>query len=227
MQLEPDPGVGLVEEEAMEEPVESEEDIEELVESEEPVEEPVESDVAADSVVSPELVVDAIVVDIKEAIVPDDPVVSIGVGPMHSDIHISTAGGMLQEVVDSVADAVVVSITVDPEVDPVLERPPVVDDSIMSPIGIGIGIAITISSNNEIAYYLSVAILQALAGGTILYVVVFEVLERERSKSVSGIAQLMFVIIGFCCMMSVELLGMKNIVLLLILFFIWCQSGIF
>ena len=79
----------------MEEPVESEEDIEELVESEEPVEEPVESNVAEDSVVSPELVVDAIVVDIKEAIVPDDPVVGIGVGPMHSDIHISTAGGML------------------------------------------------------------------------------------------------------------------------------------
>ena len=98
--------------------------------------------------------------------------------------------------------------------------------SIMSPIGIGIGIAITISSNNEIAYYLSVAILQALAGGTILYVVVFEVLERERSKSVSGIAQLMFVIIGFCCMMSVELLGMKKFCTVVDSFFIWCQSGI-
>ena len=96
----------------------------------------------------------------------------------------------------------------------------------MSPIGIGIGIAITISSNNEIAYYLSVAILQALAGGTILYVVVFEVLERERSKSVSGIAQLMFVIIGFCCMMSVELLGKNNCCAVVDSFFIRYQSWI-
>ena len=51
------------------------------------------------------------------------------------------------------------------------------------------------------------AILQALAGGTIIYVVVFEVLERERSKNVSGLAQLFFVILGFCVLMAVELLG--------------------
>ena len=75
----------------------------------------------------------------------------------------------------------------------------------MSPIGIGIGIAITISSNNEIAYYLSVAILQALAGGTILYVVVFEILERERSKNISGLLQLFFIIIGFSSLLMVEI----------------------
>ena len=51
------------------------------------------------------------------------------------------------------------------------------------------------------------AVLQALAGGTIIYVVVFEVLERERSKNVSGLAQLFFVIVGFCVLMSVEMLG--------------------
>ena len=51
------------------------------------------------------------------------------------------------------------------------------------------------------------AILQALAGGTIIYVVVFEVLERERSKNVSGLAQLFFVILGFCVLMAVEILG--------------------
>ena len=51
------------------------------------------------------------------------------------------------------------------------------------------------------------AVLQALAGGTIIYVVVFEVLERERSKNVSGLAQLFFVILGFCVLMSVEMLG--------------------
>ena len=51
------------------------------------------------------------------------------------------------------------------------------------------------------------AVLQALAGGTIIYVVVFEVLERERSKNVSGLAQLFFVVLGFCVLMMVEILG--------------------
>ena len=49
--------------------------------------------------------------------------------------------------------------------------------------------------------------MQALAGGTLLYVVAFEVLERERSKSVSGLVQLFFVILGFSVMTTVELLG--------------------
>jgi len=79
--------------------------------------------------------------------------------------------------------------------------------AIMSPIGIGIGIIITSNAATTSAYFLSVAILQALAGGTIIYVVVFEVLERERSKNVSGLAQLFFVILGFCVLMSVELLA--------------------
>ena len=79
--------------------------------------------------------------------------------------------------------------------------------AIMSPIGIGIGIAITKMGDNETAYYICVAVLQALAGGTLLYVVAFEVLERERSKSVSGLVQLFFVILGFSVMTTVELLG--------------------
>ena len=50
--------------------------------------------------------------------------------------------------------------------------------------------------------------LQALAGGTILYVVVFEVLQRERSKeTVPGMAQLACVILGFSTLMLVEILG--------------------
>ena len=79
--------------------------------------------------------------------------------------------------------------------------------AIFSPIGIGIGIGITTHASQGSAYYLTVAVLQALAGGTIIYVVVFEVLERERSKNVSGLAQLFFVILGFCVLMSVEILG--------------------
>ena len=71
----------------------------------------------------------------------------------------------------------------------------------------GIGIIITNNSGTGSTYFLVVAVLQALAGGTIIYVVVFEVLERERSKNVSGLAQLFFVILGFCVLMSVEILG--------------------
>ena len=37
--------------------------------------------------------------------------------------------------------------------------------------------------------------------------VVFEVLERERSKKVSGLAQLLFFVLGFCALMLIELLG--------------------
>lgn len=87
--------------------------------------------------------------------------------------------------------------------------------ALMSPLGIGIGIVITSTSSESTAYYISIAVLQALAGGTIIYVVVFEVLQRERSKSVSGLAQLFFVILGFCVMMSIELFGnLKTIIIL-------------
>ena len=71
----------------------------------------------------------------------------------------------------------------------------------------GIGIIITSNSGTGSTYFLVVAVLQGLAGGTIIYVVVFEVLERERSKNVSGLAQLFFVILGFCVLMSIEILG--------------------
>ena len=81
--------------------------------------------------------------------------------------------------------------------------------SLMSPIGIGIGIAVIDNLANEPQiYYVSVAILQALSAGTILYVVVFQVLQRERSKNVSGNMQLFCFILGFCAMMLVEIFGM-------------------
>ena len=79
--------------------------------------------------------------------------------------------------------------------------------SLLSAIGIGIGILITSQSETGPAYYLTVGILQALAGGTIIYVVVFEILERERSKNISGLLQLIFVVIGFCCLLMVEIFG--------------------
>jgi hypothetical protein len=84
--------------------------------------------------------------------------------------------------------------------------------SLVSPLGVAIGIGIsgTAVSGGD-SYTFTVAILQALAGGTLIYVVVFEVLQRERSKSVSGMAQLMSVILGFSALMCIEIFGkLKN-----------------
>ena len=77
--------------------------------------------------------------------------------------------------------------------------------ALVTPIGMGIGIAISTLQVSS-AYYVSVAVLQGIAGGTILYIVVFEVLERERSKNVSGLAQLLFIVLGFGVISSIEFL---------------------
>lgn len=77
--------------------------------------------------------------------------------------------------------------------------------ALVTPIGMGIGIAISTLQVSS-GYYVSVAVLQGIAGGTILYIVVFEVLERERSKNVSGLAQLLFIILGFAVISSIEFL---------------------
>ena len=78
--------------------------------------------------------------------------------------------------------------------------------AIMSPIGIAIGMAVTsLVAETNMAYFAAVGILQGIAGGTILYVVVFEVLQREKSKEkVPGLAQLLFVVLGFVVMFCVE-----------------------
>ena len=77
--------------------------------------------------------------------------------------------------------------------------------SIMSSVGIGIGLAVTDSLLSKPTFHMTVAVLQALAGGTILYVVVFEILERERSKNISGLLQLFFIMIGFSSLLMVEI----------------------
>ena len=97
--------------------------------------------------------------------------------------------------------------------------------SIMSSVGIGIGLAVTDSIESKPTFHMTVAVLQALAGGTILYVVVFEILERERSKNISGLLQLFFVIIGFSALLMVEILckiisyfSIENVTRIIILF---------
>ena len=40
----------------------------------------------------------------------------------------------------------------------------------------------------------------AIAGGTLLYVVMFEILQREKEKDVSGTLQLIGILLGFALM---------------------------
>merc|ERR1719369_2091454 len=66
--------------------------------------------------------------------------------------------------------------------------------SIVNSVGIGIGMIISeLGSIDEVTS----AVLQGLAGGTLLYVVMFEVLQREKEKDVSGILQLFGLLVGF------------------------------
>ena len=65
-------------------------------------------------------------------------------------------------------------------------------------------ITIIIHPTNNVA---NCSIFPGLAAGTILYIVVFEVLQREKSKSVPGLLQLAFVLLGFSTMLCIELFG--------------------
>jgi len=74
---------------------------------------------------------------------------------------------------------------------------------LMSPIGIGIGIGISEVANNEYHEF-TVSFLQALSGGSIIYCVMFEIIQRERQKDVSGMLQLFGMFIGFAGMLALE-----------------------
>ena len=84
---------------------------------------------------------------------------------------------------------------------------------LVSPLGVSIGIGVTeaaaaAASQPEDGHYLTVGILQGLSAGTILYVVVFEVLQREKTKrKIPGLVQLVFILIGFAIMLCIEILG--------------------
>ena len=49
--------------------------------------------------------------------------------------------------------------------------------------------------------------LVGLAAGTILYIVVFEVLLREKSKRVPGLLQFLFIVLGFTVTLLVNIYG--------------------
>jgi zinc transporter 1/2/3 len=81
--------------------------------------------------------------------------------------------------------------------------------SLVSPIGVVMGILVTVhSSTDGPVQDLVVAVLQGLAGGTILYITFFEVLQREKRKeSVCGFMRMLFILVGFSVMVALQALG--------------------
>lgn len=74
----------------------------------------------------------------------------------------------------------------------------VITFAIVSPIGIGIGILV--SSTNSTASAIPSAILQGLATGTLLYVVFFEILSKDRS----GLIPYASFVVGFAVMFGLQ-----------------------
>ncbi|XP_064091659.1 uncharacterized protein LOC135205240 [Macrobrachium nipponense] len=80
--------------------------------------------------------------------------------------------------------------------------------ALVSPLGIAIGIIVTeTASSDPGAHTVLVTILQGLAGGTILYVTFFEILERERARDGGRLLKVFCVCLGFIAMASVETIG--------------------
>lgn len=76
--------------------------------------------------------------------------------------------------------------------------------SAVTPVGVGFGLLL--GGNGEAATSAGVVpvVLQAMAAGTLLYVVFFEVLQRERASDKSGLLQLVAIVTGFLLMMALN-----------------------
>ena len=82
--------------------------------------------------------------------------------------------------------------------------------SLITPLGIGLGVGVTGLGSQEVSP-LVLATLQGLAAGTILYVVMFEVLNREKAKEISGLGQLLCIMLGFTAMLLLDVFGKKTL----------------
>ncbi|KAL7648801.1 UNVERIFIED_CONTAM: hypothetical protein RMT77_000708 [Armadillidium vulgare] len=80
--------------------------------------------------------------------------------------------------------------------------------ALITPIGVGIGIIVTENQSfGGVEHYYVITVLQGLAGGTLLYVALLEVLERERSKAGGRLIKLFCLTLGFGAMASLEAIG--------------------
>ncbi|KAJ8968765.1 hypothetical protein NQ314_002114 [Rhamnusium bicolor] len=76
--------------------------------------------------------------------------------------------------------------------------------AVVTPLGIGAGIILSDRQNSE---DITSVVLQGMAAGTLLYVVFFEVLARERGNQHSGIWQLLAILSGFATMFMLQILS--------------------
>ena len=77
--------------------------------------------------------------------------------------------------------------------------------SLVTPLGIGIGLALGHFRNDSETLGSTPTILQGMAAGTLLYVVFFEVLARERANEKSGLLQLAAILVGFMLMLGLQI----------------------
>jgi len=77
--------------------------------------------------------------------------------------------------------------------------------SMVTPIGIAVGLVLGHFKNDSENLGPTPTILQGMAAGTLLYVVFFEVLARERANEKSGLLQLAAIIVGFMLMLGLQL----------------------
>jgi len=77
--------------------------------------------------------------------------------------------------------------------------------AVVSPLGIGIGVAV--AANPTSALTPVTVVLQGMAAGTLVYVVFFEVLQRERANTQSGFFQLVAIMLGFAVMLGLQLIS--------------------
>lgn len=78
----------------------------------------------------------------------------------------------------------------------------------VSPIGVGVGMALTSKAGEDDLVGNSLIVLQGLATGSLLYVVFFEIMEKERKKPVPGIIQVIALSMGLVFMV---LLGLAEV----------------
>lgn len=77
--------------------------------------------------------------------------------------------------------------------------------SMVTPIGIAVGLALGHFKNDSENLGPAPTILQGMAAGTLLYVVFFEVLARERANEKSGLLQLVAIFVGFMLMLGLQI----------------------
>lgn len=92
--------------------------------------------------------------------------------------------------------------------------------ALVTPLGIGIGILLSEDSSDLSTASPLTTVLQGMAAGTLLYVVFFEVLQKERGNTNHGAWQLVSIILGFVVMLGLGIVGKlrKN------QFYLWLKS---